>query len=104
MDTVRSRNGRDIGPVIHHDRNLQRGKHPNKLFRRFHKFTGWRVVLHHAVGTHVTGSYALMRHSIACPEGIIAPVASSIFSPAAMRICALIKSTPVTSSVTGCST
>src|SRR6266566_4431572 len=57
-----------------------------------------------AEGTKVSGSSALIRHSMAWPDAMMAPVASSIFSPAAMRTCALIKSTPVTSSVTGCST
>src|SRR5258708_24794244 len=45
----------------------------------------WNVVMRPADGTKVSGSSALIRHSMACPDGIIAPVASSIFSPAAMR-------------------
>ena len=49
------------------------------------------------------GSSALMRTSIACPRRGARPVASS-GEPDAMRNCSRTTSTPVTSSLTGCST
>ena len=50
------------------------------------------------------GSSALMRHSIAAPLILISSCFIFNFCPAATLICSLIKSTPVTISVTGCST
>jgi len=50
------------------------------------------------------GSSALTRHSIACPWRVSSACETSRPSPAAIRICCLTRSTPVTISVIGCST
>ena len=49
-------------------------------------------------------SSALMRHSIAAPRTCTSSCLNGSGSPAATRICVLIRSMPVTISVTGCST
>ena len=50
------------------------------------------------------GSSEVMRHSMAWPVKRTSSCVHSSFSPAAMRICHCTRSTPITSSVTGCST
>ena len=52
-------------------------------------------------GRNVSGSSAYRRTSIAWPLGV---GAAGTWPPSAMRIISAIRSTPVTSSVTGCST
>ena len=49
-------------------------------------------------------SSALMRHSMACPRGAIWPWEIESGSPAATRTCSRTRSSPVTTSVTVCST
>ena len=55
-------------------------------------------------GANVVGSSALIRHSIACPVKVTSLCRNDSRSPAAIRICSLTMSMPVTSSVTPCST
>ena len=55
-------------------------------------------------GTNVSGSSALIRHSIEWPVKTTSACLKPSRSPAAIRICALTMSMPVTISVTGCST
>jgi hypothetical protein len=66
---------------------------------------GWYAVIRPGEGAKFrSGSSALMRNSMACPRS------SSVFSgkerglPAATRICSFTRSSPVVTSVTGCST
>ncbi|CFO81224.1 Uncharacterised protein [Bordetella pertussis] len=56
------------------------------------------------LGTKRNGSSALIRHSRAWPLNWMSRWRSVNFSPAAIRICCWTTSTPVISSVTGCST
>ena len=55
-------------------------------------------------GANVSGSSALIRHSIAWPVKVTSLCLNESRSPAAMRICSFTMSMPVTISVTGCST
>ena len=56
-------------------------------------------------GANVSGFSALMRHSMAWPRAVTGPFRMlRSDSPAAIRIWLLTRSTPVTASVTGCST
>jgi hypothetical protein len=52
----------------------------------------------------LAGSSALMRSSSAQPRGATSSWRGRSPSPAAIRSCSATRSTPVTSSVTGCST
>ena len=52
----------------------------------------------------MSGSSALTRHSIECPVKVTSLCLNDSRSPAAIRICSLTMSMPVTISVTGCST
>ena len=47
-------------------------------------------------GANVSGSSALIRHSIAWPVNVTSPCLNDSRSPAAMRICSLTMSMPVT--------
>ena len=56
-------------------------------------------------GAKLTGSSALMRNSMACPCGrTCARFGTDRRLPDAIRSCSRMRSMPVTSSVTGCST
>ena len=55
-------------------------------------------------GTNVSGSSALMRHSIEWPVNVTSLCLKDSRPPAAIRICSFTMSMPVTISVTGCST
>ena len=63
----------------------------------------WKVSKRPALGRKVSGVSALTRHSMACPCGFTLSV-TVIDAPAAMRSCSFTMSTPVTTSVTACST
>ena len=55
-------------------------------------------------GANVSGSSALMRHSMECPVKVTSLCRNDSRWPSAMRICSFTMSRPVTISVTGCST
>src|SRR5207244_917947 len=65
---------------------------------------GAHAVMRPALGANVSGSSALIRHSMAWPSKRTASWRYPSPSPSAMRICSRTRSMPVTISVTGCST
>ena len=64
----------------------------------------WNPVTFPAEGANVSGSSAQIRHSMAWPRRFTVSPSMGIFSPAAIMICIFTRSSPVTISVTGCST